>query len=110
MVLNCIRKSAIVVSDDRRGSVRDTVVKIVDDVVTLVSLVIVKRAVIRLPTELVHRLDDLTEELRHAHPDATYSRASLVRALIASGLTLSSTRDDRLLELAQLAARKRGEG
>ena len=45
-----------------------------------------KRAVIRLPSEVVDRLDRLAEELRLAHPEERYSRASVVRALISSGL------------------------
>ncbi len=47
-----------------------------------------KRAVIRLPNEVVERLDRLTAELRVAHPQESYSRASVVRALISSGLVL----------------------
>ena len=64
-----------------------------------------KRAVIRLPSELVDRLDRLAGELRVAHPEQSYSRASVVRALIISGLTLAESKEERLLELARRAAR-----
>ncbi len=71
-------------------------------------VVLVKRAVIRLPTEVVDRLDRLAEELRVAHPEESYSRASVVRALISSGLTLAETHRDRLIEVARRAARHDG--
>ena len=45
-----------------------------------------KRAVIRLPNEVVDRLDRLAAEMRVAHPEESYSRASVVRALISTGL------------------------
>ena len=64
-----------------------------------------KRAVIRLPSEVVARLDRLAEELRVAHPDESYSRASVVRALISSGLTLAETHHERRLDVARRAAR-----
>jgi hypothetical protein len=65
----------------------------------------VKRAVIRLPREVVDRLDRLAEELRVAHPGESYSRASVVRALLACGLTLAETHDDRRIEVARRARR-----
>jgi metal-responsive CopG/Arc/MetJ family transcriptional regulator len=65
----------------------------------------VKRAVIRLPNELVDRLDRLAEELRAAHPEQSYSRASVVRALISSGLTLAEAQKERLHDVARRAAR-----
>jgi hypothetical protein len=85
-------------------------------------LLLVKRAVIRLPREVVDRLDHLTEEMRVAHPDESYSRASVVRALISSGLALlvgespaaggvggsgegGDARNERLQEVARRAAR-----
>ncbi len=64
-----------------------------------------KRAVIRLPSEVVDRLDRLAEELRAAHPEQSYSRASVVRALISSGLTLAEAQEERLLDVARRAAR-----
>jgi len=64
----------------------------------------VKRAVIRLPSEVVDRLDRLAKELRLANPEESYSRASVVRALISSGLTLAETHQGRLLEVARRAA------
>jgi hypothetical protein len=67
----------------------------------------VKRAVIRLPTDLVERLDLLAEELRVAHPEETYSRASVVRALLVSGLSLAEAHADRRVHLALGAARRR---
>ncbi len=68
-------------------------------------VLLVKRAVIRLPSEIVDRLDRLAEELRAAHPDESYSRASVVRALISSGLILTEGHEDRLLDVARRAAR-----
>jgi hypothetical protein len=64
-----------------------------------------KRAVIRLPHEVVDRLDRLAEELRIAHPDESYSRASVVRALVRSGLELVETQGAQLQEVARRAAR-----
>jgi predicted transcriptional regulator len=64
-----------------------------------------KRAVIRLPSEVVDHLDRLAEELRLAHPENSYSRASVVRAMISSGLALADAHDDRRLDIAQRAAR-----
>ena len=69
-----------------------------------------KRAVIRLPSEVVDRLDRLAEELRVAHPEESYSRASVVRALISSGLALAETQKDRLVEVAVRAARRHDGG
>jgi hypothetical protein len=65
----------------------------------------VKRAVIRLPSEVVYRLDRLTEELRLLRPDESYSRASVARALISGGLSLAEGHQDRLLDMARRAAR-----
>ncbi len=64
-----------------------------------------KRAVIRLPSEVVTRLDRLAEEMRIAFPDESYSRASVVRALIAGGLKQAESHHDRLLDMARRAAR-----
>jgi hypothetical protein len=44
-----------------------------------------KRAVIRLPSEIVDRLDLLAEELNAAVPGKKFSRASVVRVLLARG-------------------------
>jgi predicted transcriptional regulator len=49
----------------------------------------VKRAVIRLPVEVVERLDQLARELRVANPQRPCTRASLVRALIVGGLAVA---------------------
>jgi predicted transcriptional regulator len=65
----------------------------------------VKRAVIRLPDEIVDRLDRLADELRAAHPDESFSRASVARALISSSLLLAEGNEDRRLEVARRAAR-----
>jgi len=65
----------------------------------------VKRAVIRLPSEVVDRLDRLAEELRAAHPKESFSRASVVRALIFSGLTLAEAPGEGLLDMGRRAAR-----
>ena len=48
-----------------------------------------QRAVIRLPVEVVDRLDQLAAKLRAVHPGRSYSRAALVRALIAGGLAVA---------------------
>ena len=45
----------------------------------------VKRAVIRLPSEIVERLDRLAEELSASVPGKKFSRASVVRVLLARG-------------------------
>ena len=42
-----------------------------------------KRAVIRLPSEIVDRLDRLAEELTASVPGKKFSRASVVRVLLA---------------------------
>ena len=44
-----------------------------------------KRAVIRLPSEVVERLDQLAEELTASVPGKKFSRASVVRVLLAHG-------------------------
>jgi predicted transcriptional regulator len=64
-----------------------------------------KRAVIRLPSEVVDRLDRLAAELRAAHPEESYSRASVVRALISSGLLYTATHEERRRDVARRAAR-----
>lgn len=46
----------------------------------------VKRAVIRLPSEIVERLDRLAEELTASVPGKKFSRASVVRVLLARGI------------------------
>jgi hypothetical protein len=63
----------------------------------------VKRAVIRLPIEVVDRLDRLAVELRAAHPGELYSRASVMRALISSGLALAEAHRERMLDVARVA-------
>ncbi|MFT3764392.1 MAG: hypothetical protein QM820_02560 [Minicystis sp.] len=45
-----------------------------------------KRAVVRLPSEVVERLDLLVQKLRARHPARSVSRAGVVRALIAGAL------------------------
>jgi hypothetical protein len=65
----------------------------------------VKRAVIRMQSEVVDRLDQLARELRTAHPGQSYSRASVVRALISSGLALAEAQEERRLDVARRAAR-----
>jgi hypothetical protein len=45
----------------------------------------VKRAIIRLPSEIVDRLDRLAEELSASLPGKKFSRASVVRVLIFRG-------------------------
>jgi hypothetical protein len=55
----------------------------------------VKRAVIRLPVELLVRLDKLVTRLSAARPGRRFSRASVVRALLSTGLGLVETRGAR---------------
>jgi hypothetical protein len=64
-----------------------------------------KRTVVRLPSEVVEHLDRLRNELRAVHPKKSYSRASVVRALVSSGLALADADDERLLDVARRAAR-----
>ena len=64
-----------------------------------------KRAVIRMQSEVVDGLDRLARELRAAHPGQSYSRASVVRALISSGLALAEAEEERRLDVARRAAR-----
>lgn len=45
-----------------------------------------KRAVVRLPTDTVERIDELARKLRSTHPTRRYSRAAVVRALLMSAL------------------------
>jgi predicted transcriptional regulator len=46
----------------------------------------VKRAVIRLPSEIVDRLDQLAEELNTAFPGKRFSRSSVVRLVLSRGV------------------------
>jgi len=48
-----------------------------------------KRAVVRLPSEVVVRLDLLAQKLRAAHPARAVSRAAVVRALVGSALAVA---------------------
>jgi hypothetical protein len=50
-----------------------------------------KRAVVRLPSEVVVRLDLLAQKLRAAHPERTVSRAAVVRALVGSALAVAES-------------------
>jgi predicted transcriptional regulator len=65
----------------------------------------VRRTVIRLPSEVVEHLDRLADELRAAHPKRSFSRASLMRALVSAGLAFVKAKDARLIDVARLAAR-----
>ena len=69
----------------------------------------VKRAVVRLPPEIVHRLDQLAARFRAAHPGRSCSRAAVVRALIAGELAVVEQGGDRLEELGRRAIRPRTE-
>jgi predicted transcriptional regulator len=55
----------------------------------------VKSAVIRLPPEVVERLDELTLKLRAARPGHAISRAAVVRVLVTSALAASRDGRDR---------------
>jgi hypothetical protein len=46
---------------------------------------VVKRAVIRLPSEILGRLDQLAEQLNSACPGRRFSRASVARILLTMG-------------------------
>ena len=63
-----------------------------------------KRAVIRLPSEVVERLDRLAAELHAADPALRLSRAAVVRALLATGLRALEA-DPRPSLLSSLDAR-----
>ena len=67
----------------------------------------VKRAVVRLPPEMVHRLDQLAARFRAANPGRSCSRAAVVRALLAGELAVVEQHGDRLDELARRAIRPR---
>jgi len=56
----------------------------------------VKRAVVRLPSEIVERLDMIAQKLCTASPDRAVSRAAVVRALIAAGLEVAEADPARL--------------
>lgn len=66
-----------------------------------------QRAVIRLPSEIVRRLDLLTQKLRSARPARAVSRAAVVRALIAAGLDVAEADAERLVEGDPAAAGER---
>jgi hypothetical protein len=72
-------------------------------------LVAMKRAVVRLPPEIVNRLDQLATRFRAAHPGRSCSRAAVVRALIAGELAVVEQGGDRLDELERRAIRPRTE-
>jgi predicted DNA-binding protein len=61
----------------------------------------VKRAVVRLPSEVVERLDLLVRKLRARHPARNVSRAAVVRALIASALAVAEADAARRAEEAR---------
>ena len=65
-----------------------------------------KRTVVRLPNEVVDHLDRLAAELRLARPAESFSRASVVRALVLGGLALAETGNERFLDVARRAARR----
>lgn len=44
-----------------------------------------KRAIIRLPSEIVDRLDQLAQELNSSFPGKRFSRASVVRVVLSRG-------------------------
>lgn len=55
-----------------------------------------KRAVIRLPSEIVERLDLLASELSASMPGKKFSRASVVRVLLARGFGALAADPDEL--------------
>jgi hypothetical protein len=56
----------------------------------------VKRAVIRLPSQVVDRLDQLAAELSAQSPGRRFSRAAVVRILLAKGFGAVEADRDRL--------------
>ncbi len=62
-----------------------------------------KRTVVRLPAELVERLDQLGARVRAANPGRSCSRARLVRTLIAPELQAVERDGDGFDELVRRA-------
>lgn len=67
-----------------------------------------KRAVIRLPSEIVDRLDQLAEELTASQPGKKFSRASVVRVLIARGFGAVAADREQLVSALEGEPIKRG--
>jgi hypothetical protein len=64
-----------------------------------------RRAVVRLPPELLARVDALAARARVAHPDRSFSRAGLVRALVTAMVTIVEQDDERFEEIARRVSR-----
>jgi hypothetical protein len=54
-----------------------------------------KQVAFRLPESLVKRLDDYAEELAHAQPGLTFTRADAVRVLLVRALDATTTTPKR---------------
>ncbi len=67
-----------------------------------------KRAVIRLPSEIVDRLDRLAEELTASSPGQKFSRASVVRVLLSRGFGAVDADREHLTSALVGEPRKRG--
>lgn len=67
-----------------------------------------KRAVIRLPSEIVHRLDQLAEELSVSMPGKKFSRASVVRVLLTRGFGVLAADPGHLTSALEGEPLKRG--
>jgi hypothetical protein len=68
----------------------------------------VKRAVIRLPSEIVDRLDQLAGELSASMPGKKFSRASVVRVLLSRGFGALEADPDELTSALGGEPLKRG--
>ncbi len=67
-----------------------------------------KRAVIRLPSEIVDRLDHLAGELSAAMPGKKFSRASVVRVLLSRGFGVLAADPEQLTSALGGEPMKRG--
>lgn len=67
-----------------------------------------KRAVIRLPSEFVDRLDQLASELSASMPGKKFSRASVVRVLLSRGFGALAADPDELTSALGGEPRKPG--
>ena len=67
-----------------------------------------KRAVIRLPSEIVDRLDQLAGELSASMPGKKFSRASVVRVLLSRGFGVLAADPEQLTSALEGEPIKRG--
>ena len=67
-----------------------------------------KRAVIRLPSEIVDRIDHLAGELSASMPGKKFSRASVVRVLLSRGFGALAADPEELTSALEGEPMKRG--